>query len=194
MNAAHEIDDARRQAALMTGAAAATAVAATAVPFVASLSPSERARSAGASVEVDVAGLEPGRMIPVEWRGKPVWVLHRTQETLRSLPGHESRLVDPDSDKPQQPDEATNTHRSLRPEYLVVVGICTHLGCAPAPRLEPGATQGMPEDWPGGYCCPCHGSVFDLAGRVFKDQPAPTNLEVPPHAWLSDSRLRIGEG
>lgn len=193
MNASHEIDDARRQAVLLTGGAAAIAVAATAVPFAASLGPSERARAAGASVEVDVAGLEPGRMLTVEWRGKPVWILRRTPEMLRSLQGHEDRLVDPGSGRPQQPEEATNAHRSIRPEYLVVVGICTHLGCAPAPRFEPGATQGMQEDWPGGYFCPCHGSVFDLAGRVFKDQPAPTNLEVPPHAWLSDSLLRIGE-
>ena len=132
-------------------------------------------------------------MMTVEWRGKPIWVLRRTPEMLAALEAHEARLADPLSGVPQQPDYASNRHRSINPEYLVVIGICTHLGCSPTAKTEAGAASGMGEDWPGGFFCPCHGSIFDLAGRVFQSQPAPTNLEIPPHKWLSSTDLRIGE-
>lgn len=183
----------RRKLLIATAGAGAGAAAATAVPFVASLTPSARARAAGAPVEADVSKLAAGEMMTVEWRGKPVWILRRTSQMLAALEGHEQRLVDPASSVPQQPDYAANRHRSTNPEFLVVVGICTHLGCSPSEKLEAGTAQGMGEDWPGGFLCPCHGSIFDLAGRVFLNQPAPTNLEVPPHQWLSDAVILIGE-
>ena len=183
----------RRRLLIATSGVGAVAAAATAVPFVASLTPSDRARAAGAPVEADVGKLAPGEMMTVEWRGKPVWLLRRTPEMIAALEGHESRLVDPASAEPQQPDYAANRHRSINPEFLVVIGICTHLGCSPSEKFAPGAASGIGEDWPGGFLCPCHGSIFDLAGRVFLSQPAPTNLEIPPHAYLSDTRLIIGE-
>ena len=183
----------RRKLLIATSGAGALAAAATAVPFVASLTPSERARAAGAPVEADVAGLAPGEMMTVEWRGKPVWIVRRTAEMLAALEPVEPKLADPASDVPQQPDYATNRHRSINPEYLVVIGICTHLGCSPSEKFAPGAASGIGEDWPGGFLCPCHGSIFDLAGRVFLSQPAPTNLEIPPHKWLSTSQVLIGE-
>lgn len=183
----------RRTLLLATSGAGLVAAAATAVPFVASLTPSDRARAAGAPVEADVSKLAAGEMMTVEWRGKPVWVLRRTPEMLAALEGHESRLADPASAEPQQPGYAANRHRSNNPDYLVVVGICTHLGCSPSEKFAAGAASGMGDDWPGGFLCPCHGSIFDLAGRVFRNQPAPTNLEVPPYRWLSDSMLLIGD-
>ena len=183
----------RRKLLIATSGAGALAAAATAVPFVASLTPSERARAAGAPVEADVAGLAPGEMITVEWRGKPVWIVRRTAEMLAALEPVEPKLADPASDVPQQPDYATNRHRSIHPEYLVVIGICTHLGCSPSDKFAEGSAEGMPADWPGGFFCPCHGSIFDLAGRVYLSQPAPTNLEIPPHKWLSASQVLIGE-
>lgn len=183
----------RRRLLIATSGVGVVAAAATAVPFVASLTPSDRARAAGAPVEADVSKLAPGEMMTVEWRGKPVWLLRRTSEMLAVLESHESRLVDPASVEPQQPDYATNRHRSINPEFLVVIGICTHLGCSPSEKFSPGAASGIGEDWPGGFLCPCHGSIFDLAGRVFLGQPAPTNLEIPPHKWLSDSLVLIGE-
>ena len=185
---AHE----RRRLLLATSGAGALAAAASAVPFVASLTPSTRARAAGAPVEVDVSALREGEMMTVEWRGKPVWILRRTAAMLASLSGHEGRLADPESAAPMQPAYAANRHRARNPEYLVVIGICTHLGCSPSEKLKPGSDGGMPADWPGGFLCPCHGSIFDLAGRVFLSQPAPVNLEIPPHQWLSASTLRIG--
>ena len=169
------------------------AAAASAVPFVASLTPSDRARAAGAPVQADVSKLAVGSMMTVEWRGKPVWILRRTPEMLAALEAHEKRLADPASDEPQQPDYATNRHRSISPEYLVVIGICTHLGCSPSEKFTPGAVSGIGADWPGGFFCPCHGSIFDLAGRVFLSQPAPTNLEIPPHKWLAEGLVLIGE-
>ncbi|MDX9718864.1 ubiquinol-cytochrome c reductase iron-sulfur subunit [Thauera sp. WH-2] len=183
----------RRKLLIATSGAGALAAAATAVPFVASLTPSERARAAGAPVEADVAGLAPGEMMTVEWRGKPVWIVRRTAEMLAALEPVEPKLADPASDVPQQPDYATNRHRSIHPEYLVVIGICTHLGCSPSDKFAEGSAEGMPADWPGGFFCPCHGSIFDLAGRVYLSQPAPTNLEIPPHKWLSASQVLIGE-
>lgn len=165
---------------------------AVAVPFVMSMTPSARARAAGAPVEVDISKVEPGMMITVEWRGKPVWIVHRTPEMLASLPKIDSEVADPKSRVDQQPEYCRNEDRSIKPEYLVLVGICTHLGCSPSQKLTAGADSGLGADWPGGFFCPCHGSKFDLAGRVFKGVPAPINLQVPPYAYLSDTRLIIG--
>ncbi|WP_068804747.1 ubiquinol-cytochrome c reductase iron-sulfur subunit [Thauera phenolivorans] len=189
----NEIRRQRRNLLIATSAAGGVAVAATAVPFVASLTPSARARAAGAPVEADVSKLAPGEMMTVEWRGKPVWILRRTPEMIASLEGHEARLADPASEEPQQPDYASNRARAINPEFLVVIGICTHLGCSPTEKLAPGAPSGLGDDWPGGFLCPCHGSIFDLSGRVFLSQPAPTNLEIPPHKWLSASVVIVGE-
>ncbi len=183
----------RRKLLIASSGAGAVAAAATAIPFVASLTPSDRARAAGAPVEADVSRLAPGEMMTVEWRGKPVWILRRTPEMLASLETNEARLADPVSGEPQQPDYASNRHRSINPEFLVVIGICTHLGCSPSEKFAPGSREGMTEDWPGGFLCPCHGSIFDLAGRVYLSQPAPTNLEIPPHKWLSDRLVLVGE-
>ncbi len=181
----------RRQWMIATvGASGALSLAAI-VPFVSSLMPSERAKAAGAPVEVDIGKLAPGDMMVVEWRGKPVWILNRTPEMLATLKKAEPMLADPASDKPQQPGYASNETRSRRPEILVAVGICTHLGCSPSAAFTPGDTA-LGADWPGGFLCPCHGSTFDFAGRVFKNKPAPSNLEIPPHQYLTDTRLIIG--
>ena len=132
-------------------------------------------------------------LLTVEWRGQPVWILHRTAPMLQALPKVDGEVADPKSKMPMQPDYASNEYRSIKPEYLVLVGICTHLGCSPTQKLQPGEASGLGAAWPGGFFCPCHGSKFDLAGRVYKGVPAPTNLKVPPHTYLSDSRLLIGE-
>ena len=183
----------RRLLAITTGLGLVGSVYA-AVPFVASMAPSARARAAGAPVEVDISKLEPGQLLTEEWRGKPVWILRRTPEMLKLLPQVEPQLVDPKSEvTDQQPAYAKNPTRSLKPEIMIVVGICTHLGCSPDKRLAAGPASGLGEDWPGGFFCPCHGSKFDLAGRVFKNVPAPRNLVVPPHTYLSDTRILIGE-
>ncbi len=169
---------------------------AAAVPFVSSFAPSERAKAAGAAVEVDISALKPGEMQTVEWRGKPVWILKRTPEQLESLKKTDSQVADPKSlRKPDEltPEYARNEYRSRKPELLVAVGICSHLGCSPTAKLQPGAQPSLPDDWQGGFFCPCHGSIFDLAGRVYKNKPAPDNLEVPPYMFLSDSKLLIGE-
>lgn len=181
----------RRQWMIATAGIGGVLALSAITPFVSSMLPSERAKAAGAPVEVDISKLEPGNMMIVEWRGKPVWILNRTPEMLAALKKAEPMLADPSSEKQQQPAYATNETRSRRPEMLVAVGICTHLGCSPSQAF----TQGDPAisaDWPGGFLCPCHGSTFDFAGRVFKNKPAPTNLEVPPHQYLSDARLIIG--
>ena len=183
----------RRQLLIATSGAGAVAAAATAIPFVASLTPSERARAAGAPVEADVSKLAPGEMMTVEWRGKPVWVINRTKEQLESLKKVADKLADPKSEKNMQPDYARNETRSIKPEILVAVGICTHLGCSPTEKFKTGAESGIEADWPGGFFCPCHGSPFDLAGRVYKSKPAPDNLEIPPHMYLGDAKLVIGE-
>ncbi len=162
------------------------------VPFVSSMQPSAKARAAGAPVRADISKLEPGQMIRVKWRGKPVWLVKRTDEMLESLATLIPDLRDPDSEQPQQPEYAQNEFRSIRPEILVTVGICTHLGCSPTYRPDVGAAD-MGADWLGGFFCPCHGSRFDLAGRVYKGVPAPLNLEIPPHRYLSDNELVIGE-
>ncbi len=188
-----EQDEERRKWVLMTGTLAGVALAATAVPFVSSFAPSERARAMGSSVEVDISGLAPGETKMVEWRGKPVWILRRTPEMLAGLATLTDKLVDPGSEREQQPAYAQNDHRSINPEYLVAVGICTHLGCSPNSVPKGSNNPSVGADWTGGFFCPCHGSTFDLAGRVFKNKPAPTNLEVPPHKYLSASKLLIGE-
>jgi ubiquinol-cytochrome c reductase iron-sulfur subunit len=187
------IDTQRRTWLIATGAAGGAAAIATAVPFVASFAPSERAKALGAAVEVDISDLAPGAMKTVEWRGKPVWVVRRTAEMLASLQGQDARLADPQSAKDQQPEYARNAARSMRPELFVAVGICTHLGCSPSSVPAGTANPSVGSDWQGGFFCPCHGSTFDGAGRVFKNKPAPTNLEVPPHRYLSDTRILIGE-
>jgi ubiquinol-cytochrome c reductase iron-sulfur subunit len=182
---------ARRQWLIATSATGGALAITAVVPFVASLLPSERAKAAGAPVEVDIDKLAPGEMMVVEWRGKPVCILNRSSEMLAALKKAEPMLADPASAKNQQPAYATNETRSRRPEMLVAVGICTHLGCSPSAAFTPG-DPALGADWPGGFLCPCHGSTFDFAGRVFKNKPAPTNLEIPPHEYLSDSRLIIG--
>ncbi|WJW74839.1 ubiquinol-cytochrome c reductase iron-sulfur subunit [Thiohalobacter sp. IOR34] len=162
------------------------------VPFVESMLPSAKAKAAGAPVEADISKLEAGQMIRVEWRGKPVWIVKRTEEMLATLPELEGTLSDPDSDMPQQPDYAKNPHRSIKPEILVLIGICTHLGCSPTFRPEVAPADLGPE-WKGGFFCPCHGSRYDLAGRVYKGQPAPLNLVVPPHRYVGESVILVGE-
>lgn len=187
-------DDPQRRAWLIaTSAAGGVAAAGVAGPLLSSLAPSERARAQGASVEVDIAGLAPGQMTTVEWRGKPVWIVRRTPEMLAALAGHDAQLADPASARHQQPAHATNAQRSARPDVFVVIGICTHLGCSPTAVPQGSANPSVGSDWPGGFFCPCHGSTFDGAGRVFRNKPAPTNLEVPPHRYLGDTRLLIGE-
>ena len=170
--------------------------AATAVPFVSTFQPSERAKAAGAAVEVDISAIKPGEKITVEWRGRPVWIVRRTPEQLATLNSLNSQLADPESKRKQDeftPVYARNEGRSIKPEFLVAVGICTHLGCSPSDKFQLGAQASLPDDWKGGFLCPCHGSTFDMAGRVYKNKPAPDNLEIPPHMYLSDSKLLIGE-
>jgi ubiquinol-cytochrome c reductase iron-sulfur subunit len=175
-----------------TGVVGATGATFLAVPFVSSWQPSEKAKAAGAPVNADVSQLQPGQMLTVSWRGKPVWVVRRTPEMVNGLAPLEDGLRDPASESSIQPDYCKNQSRAINSEYLVVVGICTHLGCAPLYRPAIGSPD-VGADWQGGFFCPCHGSRFDLAGRVFQSVPAPTNLEIPPHHYLSDSIIRIGE-
>lgn len=162
-----------------------------AVPFVASWNPSAKAKSAGAPVRVNISKLEPGQQMTVEWRGQPVWIIRRTPEMIEHIKQMDTRVADPQSSEPQQPEYAQNQLRSLRPEYLVVVGICTHLGCSPQYRPDV-APVDLGSDWLGGFFCPCHGSKFDLAGRVFKSVPAPLNLLVPPYSYIDDNTIVVG--
>jgi len=186
--------DKRRFLTRLTTGVGAVGVVFAATPFVLSMTPSARARAAGAPVEVDISKLEPGQMLTVEWRGKPVWIVRRTPEMLSTLPALDQVVADPESKNPeQQPAYAANKNRSIKPELLVLVGICTHLGCSPSQKFQVGPASGLDDNWTGGFFCPCHGSKFDLAGRVFKNVPAPTNLPVPPHMFLSDTRILIGE-
>ena len=188
------IDPARRRWLVVTSTAGGVGLVATTVPFVASMSPSERTRAFGAPVEMDIRSIKSGELQTVEWRGKPVWVLHRTPEMIEGLRTHDDQLSDPRSSRlDQQPDYARNDLRSVKPGFAVLVGICTHLGCIPTFRPEQGAPD-IGASWPGGFYCPCHGSRFDLAGRVFKNVPAPSNLEVPPHHYVGESTLLIGAG
>jgi ubiquinol-cytochrome c reductase iron-sulfur subunit len=191
-----KIDGGKRTWIIASGCAGAVGAGFVAVPFVSSFEPSERARAAGAPVEADIGGLQPGEKMTVAWRGKPVWIVRRTPEQLAELPKIDGELADPGSKRTtfsDTPEYARNDWRSIKKEYLVVIGICTHLGCSPGDKFTPGPQPSLPADWPGGFLCPCHGSTFDMSGRVFKDKPAPDNLEVPPYMYLSDSRILIGE-
>lgn len=190
-----QVDKGRRTWVAVACGAGAVGGVATAIPFVSTFQPSEKARAAGAAVEVDISNLAPGEMLTVEWRGKPVWIIKRTPEQLESLKSTEPQVADPNSDRTQYPtpEYAKNQHRSIKPEVFVGVGICSHLGCSPTSKFQTGAQPSLPDDWQGGFLCPCHGSTFDMAGRVYKNKPAPDNLEVPPHMYLSDTKLLIGE-
>jgi len=190
-----QIDSGKRTWIIASSCAGVAGAGFAAVPFVSSFQPSERARAAGAAVEVDISALKSGEKMTVEWRGKPVWIVKRTPEQLAELPKVDKLLADPKSARNLDltPEYARNENRSRKPEYLVVVGICSHLGCSPSDKFVPGAQASLPDDWAGGFLCPCHGSTFDMAGRVYKNKPAPDNLEVPPHMYLSDTRLIIGE-
>ncbi len=190
--AKQEVDQSKRKFLIAaTSVAGGVAAAAVAVPFVTSMMPSERAKAAGAPVEADISKIESGSMITVEWRGKPVWIVNRSQAMLDTLANHDDKLSDPKLEvTSQQPEYCANPARAIKSNIMVLVGICTHLGCSPSPKLQTGADMGT--DWPGGFFCPCHGSKFDLAGRVFKGSPAPINLVVPPHKYISDSVLLIG--
>jgi ubiquinol-cytochrome c reductase iron-sulfur subunit len=190
-----KVDKGRRTWIAITCGAGAVGGVAVAVPFVSTFAPSERAKAAGAPVQVDISNVKPGEKMTVEWRGKPIWILRRTKEQLDALPKHDAELADPQSLRTAYPipPYAKNEWRSLKPEYLVMIGICTHLGCSPSDKFTAGPQPSLPDDWAGGFLCPCHGSTFDLAGRVFKNKPAPDNMEVPPYMFLSDTTLLIGE-
>lgn len=189
-------DASKRTWLIASSCAGAVGVGVAAVPFVSTFQPSERAKAAGAAVEVDVSDLKPGEKKTVEWRGKPVWVVRRTPEQLAALSKLNSQLADPESKRKLDeltPTYARNEARSIKPELFIAVGICTHLGCSPSDKFAAGPQPSLPDDWQGGFLCPCHGSTFDMAGRVFKNKPAPDNLEIPPHMYLSDTKLLIGE-
>lgn len=191
-----QVDSGRRGLLVATCAAGGVAGLATAGAFVSTFQPSERAKAAGAPVEVDITGMAPGEMKTVEWRGKPVWILKRSPEMVAALPKLDPLLADPKSERNRTeltPEYARNEYRSIKPDLLVAVGICSHLGCSPTTKFQTGPQASLPADWQGGFLCPCHGSTFDLAGRVYKNVPAPDNLEVPRHMYLSDSRLVIGK-
>ena len=191
----HAVDTSKRTWLIASTCAGAAGGVAVAVPFVSTFQPSERAKAAGAAVEVDISALKPGEKLTVEWRGKPVWIIKRTPEQLESLKKTEGQLADPKSERNPSdltPTYARNQGRSIKPEVFVGVGICSHLGCSPSDKFQTGAQPSLPDDWQGGFLCPCHGSTFDMAGRVFKNKPAPDNLEVPPHMYLSDTRILVG--
>ncbi len=189
------VDPTRRTWIAITCGAGAIGGAAVAVPFVSTFSPSERARAAGAAVQVDISALQPGEKMTVEWRGKPVWIVRRTPAQLEELKKLDTLLADPQSDRTAVPNPAyaKNPHRSIKPEYFVGIGICPHLGCSPSDKFQAGPQPSLPDDWKGGFFCPCHGSTFDMAGRVFKNKPSPDNLQVPPHMYLADNLLLVGE-
>ncbi len=189
------VDQSRRTWVTIACATGGAGGLVTAIPFVSTFQPSERARAAGAAVEADISTLKPGEMLTVEWRGKAVWILKRTPEQIAALSKIDGQLADPKSERKLEmtPEYARNTHRSIKEDVLVTVGICTHLGCSPSSKFQAGPQASLPDDWPGGFLCPCHGSTFDLAGRVYKNKPAPDNLEIPPHMYLSDTKLLIGE-
>jgi ubiquinol-cytochrome c reductase iron-sulfur subunit len=187
-----QVNKTRRNLVIATCAAGGAAGVAAAVPFAASWLPSERAKAGGAPIVADISALEPGQIMTVEWRSKPVWIVRRTKEMLDGLARDDGKVSDPDSDVPMQPEYAKNEFRSIKPEVLVLVGICTHLGCSPQSKPAEDKAE-MGADWTGGFLCPCHGSKFDLAGRVYKGAPAPVNLEVPKYTYLSDTRILIGD-
>jgi len=181
----------RRFLTVATSVVGGVGVAGAAVPFIASWNPSAKAKAAGADVEVDISAIEPGQLVRVMWRSKPVWIVRRTPATLEGLTGHEDQLKDPESQAEQQPGFAQNRYRSLKEEYLILVGICTHLGCSPQ-YLKNGAFEEIVQGVPDGFFCPCHGSKFDMAGRVFQSVPAPLNLVVPPYQYVDDTTVIIG--
>ena len=184
--------DRRRFLVTVTSVTGAIGVTSLSIPFVSSMLPSEKAKAAGASVQVDVSQVEQGKVLTTEWRGQPVWILNRSDSMIKSLESNPKKLSDPNLKvSSQQPKYCQNKTRSIKPNMLVIVGICTHLGCSPSPRLSPKGDMG--ENWEGGFFCSCHGSKFDLAGRVFKGSPAPTNLVVPPHKYLNENTIIIGE-
>jgi len=190
------IDSGKRTWIIASSCAGVVGAGFAAVPFVSSFQPSERARAAGAPVEVDIGSLRAGEKHTVEWRGKTVWIVRRTPEQVSELPKLDPLLADPKSQRNADeltPPYARNEARSIKPEVLVVVGICTHLGCSPTDKFVPGPQPSLPDNWIGGFLCPCHGSTFDMAGRVYKDKPAPDNLRVPPHMYVADNKLVIGE-
>ena len=190
---AEQQPDKGRRCMLVAASAVAggAATVAAGVPFVASMFPSERAKAAGAPVEVDISQLAPGERMTVEWRGKPVWIVRRTPEMLDTVKKGTDKVSDPTSQKTQQPAYAKNETRSIKPEILVLEGVCTHLGCSPVEKFQAKA-EDFAADWKGGFYCPCHSSLFDLAGRVYKNKPAPDNLKVPPHSYLADNKILIG--
>jgi ubiquinol-cytochrome c reductase iron-sulfur subunit len=188
-----EVNRTRRNLIIATSVVGGIGAVAAAVPFLASMAPSDRAKGLGAPVEVDISKLEPGSKLTVEWRGAPVWVISRTKDMLDRLTKHDAKLTDPESKSSKQPSYAKGAVRAIKPELMVVKGICTHLGCSPSDKLKPVSDNETGPDWDGGFYCPCHGSRFDLSGRVYKGSPAPINLEVPPYKFLSDAKLLIGQ-
>jgi ubiquinol-cytochrome c reductase iron-sulfur subunit len=196
MSIEKQVDSSRRGLLVATCAAGGVVGLGATGALVSTFQPSERAKAAGAPVEVDISSQQPGEMKTVEWRGKPVWILKRTPEMVASLKKTEPEVADPKSERTPDmltPEYARNQYRSIKPEILVAVGICSHLGCSPSSKFTPGAQPSLPDDWQGGFLCPCHGSTFDMAGRVFKNKPAPDNLEVPRHMYLGDAKLVIGK-
>jgi ubiquinol-cytochrome c reductase iron-sulfur subunit len=191
------VDNSRRNLLIATCTAGGIAGVATVLPFIDSMEPSEKAKAAGAPVEADISGMAVGELRTFEWRGKPVWVVRRSQEQVDELKKNDPDLADPQSKRNQSEftpmPQTRNEYRSIKPEYLVAVGVCTHLGCSPGAKFTPGPQASLPDNWPGGFLCPCHGSTFDLAGRVFKNKPAPDNLPIPPYSFASDTKIIIGE-
>ena len=184
--------DRRRFLTTTATAVGGVGAVATAVPFISTMTPSAKTKAIGAPVEVDIGDLAPGERKIVKWQGKPVWILRRRKESVEELQGPAEKLHDPDSEEPQQPDYAQNPYRSINPEYLIVIGLCTHLGCSPT-YIPKDSENDLGPEWKGGFFCPCHGSQFDLAGRVFKGFPAPSNLLVPPHKYLTETHVLIGD-
>jgi ubiquinol-cytochrome c reductase iron-sulfur subunit len=191
-----QVDPGRRGMLVATCAAGGVVGLSTGAALISTFQPSEKAKAAGAPVEVDITGMQVGEQRTVEWRGKPVWIIKRSPEMVASLKKTDAQVADPESKRTPDvltPEYARNEYRSRKEEYLIAVGICSHLGCSPTSKFAEGAQPNLPDDWHGGFLCPCHGSTFDLAGRVFKNKPAPDNLEVPRHMYLSDTKLVIGK-
>lgn len=190
----HEINNGRRRFLILaTSGAGGVAALGVATPFVASFFPSEKAKAAGAAVEIDVSKIESGQMMTAEWQGKPIWVVNRTAQQLKDLKALDGAVSDPKSEVEQQPENCKNETRSIKPNIFVAIGICTHLGCSPTYRPDVGAADLGGGSWKGGFFCPCHGSKFDLAGRVYAGVPAPTNLVIPPYKYLNDNVILVGE-
>ena len=193
MSAENGTNRKRRHLILATAATGGAGIIALATPLLSSLSPSERAKAAAEPIEIEIGGIKPGELLTLPWRGRPVWIFNRTEEMLARLPLARDRLADPDSEKSIQPTNCKNQTRSITPNLLVVMGVCTHFGCSPVQRFQSGKLEGMSDEWHGGFLCQCHGAAFDLSGRVYKNTLAPTNLEVPPHRYLSATRIIVGD-